>query len=98
MLKAPDGRCAMHELMMSQKSPAYKGWRRYRPSPGIGKTGTLVMKRASQPRCFRSNHPNIRVGRNTTQGRPASTTSSSCAFFVSVYQSTATEFTTEELI
>ena len=39
-----------------------------RPSPGIGKTGDLSMKRRSQPRCLRSNQPNISVGRRTTCG------------------------------
>ena len=54
------------------------------------------MNRASQPTCFRSNHPNIKVGRNTTTGLPDATTKASCAFLLSVYQSTATEFTTDD--
>ena len=39
---------------------------------GPGKTGMRAMKRASQPRCLRSNQPNISVGRSTTQGMPLS--------------------------
>ncbi len=64
----------------------------------MGNTGTRCMKRDSQPRCLRSKKPNISVGRSTQWAMPPAATSASCAFFVSVYQSRAIEFTTDELI
>ena len=56
------------------------------------------MKRASQPRCLRSNQPNISVGRKTTQGGRPTRTMSSCAFLLSYTSHSPAEFTTEELI
>jgi hypothetical protein len=50
----------------------------------MGKIGTFFINRARQPRCFRSNQPNIRVDLKTTCFIPLATTSASWAFLVSV--------------
>ncbi len=60
-------------------TPTYSGCLRYRPWPGMGNSGALRMKRDNQPRCLRSNQPNIRVGRKITHGSPLASTTRSCS-------------------
>ena len=66
---------------------------------GSGTPARAAMKRESQPRCLRSNQPNISVGRSTHGARPLATTSLFLrASWSRCSQSSATEFTTDELI
>ena len=48
----------------------------------IGKKGDFFINLDNQPKCLRSNHPNIRVGLKITQSISLSITNFSCNFFV----------------